>query len=529
MKLLRLVAVFAWLLLPAIASPQDPKPAALDRTTQEALDRLAAVLGEKRAQLAALPATDAAAKPLATELQELSWRFATLAARLDVQEFESPQHRQFDLQQEVEQMVRPLLQALKDATSGPRQISDLRARIRLLEQRQSIADAAARAVGRTRDALPIGSAARAESERELRDRWTPMIRGLHDELLVLHANLDRQQESTGSLVDNITAKSKDFVQTSGKSLLLATLTFLGIFFGLRLCVDLLLRRRGERGFTRRLVEVLLRTGIVLAAVFATLVVPWAREDFLLLAIGILFLLGAGWVLVRALPQLMEQFRLLLNVGGVREGERVLVDGLPFRITQLRFYTRLENPALQGGVLRVPLQFLVGKRSRPGAVDEPWFPCQVGDTVLLADGTFGPVRLQTPEQVEVDYFGARRSYPTAQFLVQTPRNLSLGFTVDATFALHRDHLAEITGLCAERLEPVLTAALTAVHPDAARSVRVQFQGVRGSGLELLALAKCDGAAAARFFELQRAMHGAFAQACQQHGWRLPALLPLATSS
>ena len=527
MKLLRFALVFAGLLLTGLLAQQTPSPVPLHHTTQEALERLATVIAEKRQQLATLLPGDPAAKALTDEVQQLRQQFAGLASRLDIQEFETPQHRQLDLQHEIEQLVRPLLQFLNEATAEPRKEADLKGRIALLEQRLGTANAASAAVVRTRDALPPASAGRAECERELRERWQTMTRGMRDELLVLQANLARQTEGSGSLLSNITAQAQKFVRNSGLSLLLAALTFCAVFFTLRFFVNALLRSRRERTFSLRLIEFLLRVGLVLVAVAAAMVVPWARADWLLLALGIVFLLGAGWVVMRTLPQFLEQIRLLLNVGGVREGERVLIDGLPFCIKQLRLYTRLENPDLQGGDLRVPLQFLVGKRSRKSAADEPWFPCRCGDVVLLADGTSGPVRLQTTEVVVVEHYGAPRSYPTPQFLAQAPRNLTHGFTLDATFALHRDHFREITGACTERLQQAVAAELSPLVPGAMRGVRVQFQGVRGNGLELLALADFAGAAAGQYFELQRSMHAAFARACNQNGWQLPSVLPTTT--
>ena len=421
--------------------------------------------------------------------------------------------------------------ALKDATAGPRQIADLQGRIDQLQQRQGVAENALRAVERTRDLLPAGSDARAETERELARRWRPTIDQLRDEILVLRANLVRHERGQQSVWTSVTTTVRDFVQSSGTSLLLATVVFATVFFGLRAIVDRLLRRRRrERGFTLRLLEVLLRVLVTIAALAAMLVVPYARNDWLLLAVCIVFLLGAGWVVVRMLPQFFEQIRLVLNIGGVREGERLLVDGLPFRIQALRFYTRLENPDLQGGVLRVPLQFLVGKRSRASGPDEPWFPTRSGDVVLLADGTFGPVRTQTPEVVVVEHWGAPRSVPTTEFLRLSPRNLSRGFVVDAMLEIGRTQEAVVTTtLCAALAAELREALATTVPPEQLRDVAVAFHDTSANGFDLLATATCDGAAAANFFVLRRRMQEVFVQACKRHGWSLPTPVLVAPAS
>jgi hypothetical protein len=520
-----LLAVFLGGRTPARAQiAQDPKaPASLDATTAQALERLATLLGEKGEARAAAHARgdSAAAATLDAERTALDWQFAGLAARLDVQEFEAPATRHFDLQQEIEQLVHPLLQNLKAATAGPRRISELRERIDLLLVRQRVAEAAQRATERTRDLLPAGGAARLRTELELAQRWRPTITALRDEVTVLQANLQQLEEAQKSVLQTVTETADEFVRTSGKSLLLCILVFVAVFFGLRLLTDRAVGLAHGRGFVVRLLHVLLRALVTAIAIAATLVVPYARNDWFLLAVGIVFLLGAGWVVMRMLPQLFEQIRLMLNVGGVREGERLLVDGLPFRIAALRFYTRLENPDLQGGMLRVPLQFLVGKRSRQSAPDEPWFPCRIGDVVLLADGSLGPVRTQTPEVVVVEHLGAPRSYPTVKFLELSPRNLSRGFVVDASLVVARDRLPDVTTTVRERLELALRAAVDqVVEPALVRGLQVQFASVTKDGLELVAQCDCDGSLAPHWFTLRRTMQRAFVDACRAHGWSLP---------
>lgn len=490
---------------PTTSPPQRP----LDATTAEALDRLATVLAERRSERQRAMATPGspAATELDAEVQKLELQFASLAAQLEVADFEKPTARSFDLQQELEQLIRPLLKTLKDATAGPRQVSDLRGRIEQVGQRLATAEAAKRAVERTRDQLQPDAPARAEAERELAQRWRPLVARLYDELLVLRANLLRLEDDDTSLLGNVTDAVRQFLQSSGLSLLLTVGVFVVVFFGLRALTDRLLRRRGERGFSLRLLEVLLRILVVVAAIAGALVVPYVRNDWLLLALGIVFLTGAGWVLVRTLPQFFEQMRLLLNVGGVREGERLLVDGLPFRIQALRFYTRLENPDLQGGVLRVPLQFLVGKRSRASGPDEPWFPTRVGE-----------------------HWGSARSLPTAEFLKLSPRNLSRGFVADAQFVLGRTHEAKALDAVLAQLAAALRADLAQFVPaDQIAEVAVVLQNVTPIGFELLATAHCDGASAQHFFALRRRMQHAFVDACRQHGYPLPTAATIATAS
>jgi hypothetical protein len=512
--------------VPAEPPKQDqPQPAqALDPTTVDALDSLAKLLAQKREDLAAAQKSgDAAhATALNEEIQHLSWQFSGLAARFDVQEFEAPREGKFDLQKELEQLIRPLLQTVKDATATPRQVADMKARLDALESRQRTADAAKRAVERTRDLLPEGSPARAEAVNDLKTRWSPMLEGLRSEVLVLQAGIKSRAENQKSMLESVTQTLQKFVQESGLSLLLSALVFVSVFFSLRWLQNRVLRARSsERGFALRLFETVFSIGSILIAVIATMVVPYVRNDWLLLAVGIVFLVGVGWVLVRMAPRFFEQIRLVLNVGAVREGERLVLDGLPYRVDQLRFYSRLHNPNLQGGTLRIPIQDLLGKCSRRSGPDEPWFPSHTGDYVALADGTFGQVLQQTPSVVVIDYFGAARTYPTLTYLAQNPRNLSQGFTTNAVFGIDYRHQAEATLRIPTTLHEALAEELPKVVPAGAlHNLDVQFTAANTSSLDYTILATFNGDAAKNYLDVQRAIQRICTEACTHHGWHIP---------
>ncbi len=516
---------------PTVVDAKQPTtPSTLDATTTAALESLANVLAQRRTELAdARTRRDRqAAADLEAEIRETSWQFASLAARADVREFESPEARSVSLREELEQLVRPLVTKLRNLTSGPRAISDQQTRLDLLQHRLGIAAAALAAATATRDLLPPGSAARKEADRELERRWQPTVGALEHEILVLEANLARDRAARGSFFGTLTSAVYGFVHSSGSTLILAVVTFLLIYVALRRLAGWLLHRHRGRAFGRRLLEVVVRALVLVLAVAAMMVVPYARNDWFLLAVGVVFLIGAGWVVVRMAPQLAEQLRLVLNVGGVREGERLIVDGLPFRVEVLRFYTRLVNPDLDGGALRVPVQFLVGKRSRPSGEHEPWFPSRTGDTVRLTNGLVATVRSQSPETVVLEYRGSPQSFPTLEYLELCPRNLSRGFVADARLVVAHAELATVTTALTEQLRRSLHETLGHVlQPGQLRHVQVVFERTTPLGFQLLALAECDGAAAPRFLEIERTLHRAFVDACREHGWSLPAPAVVAT--
>lgn len=513
---------------PVQEAPQDPSrtqspPTALDATTVQALDRIAAALVQRRERLAtALSRQDLdAAATAELEIRELEWQFANLSTRLDVKEFEQPSDGAFDLQGEVVDLMRPLLQAVKGATEGPRQVAELQRAIQQKLERQRAAEAALRQTERTRDALPAGSPARAEAERELRERWTPAVQDLQREVVVLQARLQARGENQPSLLESVWTGAGRFLRSSGLNLLLTAVTFFCTFALLRwLRRRLLLRFTRGTTFAHRLADLLVQTLIVLVAIAAMMVVPYARNDWLLLAIGIVFMVGIGWLAVRTAPQLFEQFRLLLNVGAVREGERLILDGLPYQVTALRLYAWLDNPDLQGGRVRLPVRSLVGRHSRPSGEHEPWFPSRQGDFVQLADGVFGAVLVQTPQSVVIADLDAQRTYPTLDYLALRPRNLSQGFSLLGEFALEHS-LAERADAVTQTLVGGLRTRLRDALPaNALLEVAVRLRAVGKHALEFEVQTRFAGEVARDFLAVRGAVQAALLATAADEGWRIP---------
>ena len=521
LRAIALTLVGLWLPLtgPLVAQQQGPP---LDPAAEEALENLAEELAERRNQLQAQQGRPEAAAALRDDIERLEREFTQLASHLDLQELQDPEQAALQLEQEILELLAPLLDALKEATAGPRELSTLRERSEQLRERRALVLRARQQSVRTRDALPAGSPARAEAQRVLDERWDPMLADLGRELLVVNANLQRREQDQVPLLDRTSDGVQSFLQSSGLNVVLCVATFLLVYFSLRWLSDRALRRKRARGFSVRLTEVLMRVVAVMAAVAATLAVLYARGDWLLLPIGVIFLVGAGWVIVKAAPVFFEQIRLILNVGPVREGERLLVDGLPYRVEALQFYSKLVNPELSGGLLRMPVKDLVGMRSRPLGHDEPWFPCKEGEVVALTDGTVGVVQLQTPEVVVVvERKDAPRSYPTVAFLSMNPRNLSHGFEVVVTFQVDYAQLPHATDAVPTALAGAVQTGLERDPQLAApRSVQVEIEAAGDSALEYAVIVGFDGAAAAQFHELHRRVQTLLVAACVERGYGVP---------
>lgn len=517
--------------LPQPATPQQQEP---DSSTpvpvrNQALRTLAQQLHdvdvELRAAEAALPARPERVEALQQQRAQLRDRLAGLATGLDVAALRNPTQERYELQDELLRLVRPLVRALSKATEGPRQIQELQANQEQLGLQLESVEQVVRGLQRTR-----GDQQRAGAEPILLteldgavQRWTNFAAELRDERLLVAAQLEALEKARAPVADTVQSALSDFFRRRGVSILLAVAAATGIVLLLRWFQRVVARMAsvGERRIPLRLFEIAFQFLAGLGAMIAVVLVFYLRGDFELLAVAIVFLLGLGWALSRALPTLLEQVRLLLNAGAVREGERLLVDGLPYRVEALRLYSRLVNPELQGGVLRVPLKDLVGRASRRSHADEPWFPCRVGDWVQLSGGVFGPVEAQTPDVVVMLFEGARRTYRTTEFLGAQPANLSQGFLLLTTFGVDYRHQPEVTTTIPQLMREALLAALPDLPGGAsATSVVVEFAAAGSSSLDLQALVRFSGAAAPHVGSLRRGLQRVLLDAATRNGWTVP---------
>ena len=149
----------------------------------------------------------------------------------------------------------------------------------------------------------------------------------------------------------------------------------------------------------RVIELAFALFSVTAAALCALLVLYASGDWLLLTFAILLLAGVGFFGRHTVPRFYEQARLVLNLGSVREGERLNLLGSPWHVKRLHVFFDLINPSLTGGRLRLPLRDVLTLVSRRFEKAERWFPCEEGDWILLDDQFFGRVTLQTPDVVQ----------------------------------------------------------------------------------------------------------------------------------
>nr|WP_320016592.1 hypothetical protein [uncultured Desulfobacter sp.] len=335
--------------------------------------------------------------------------------------------------------------------------------------------------------------------------------------------IERQEESViGSTQDSV----KRFFKTRGLYLFLAILACVGMVLLIKFIYQSLIRfvpgyKLEYRPFHIRILELVYRGITVVLTVLAIIALFYFVEDWVLLSLTIIFILGVIWAAKNTLPMYLDTSKLMLNVGAVREGERMMYQGVPWRVKYINFFSVLENPDLDI-TLRIPITELTGKTSRRFDPHESWFPCRKNDWVILSDGTRGGVTQLSHETVElVLRGGAKKTYQTADFLAMTPLNLSVNFRIKETFGidygLQKDATATIPDLLSAFIQENIEKE---GYADDLLNLRVEFAEAGASSLDLVVLADFKGRQAPVYNRLRRSIQRWCVDAASQYNWGIP---------
>ncbi|MDT8406701.1 MAG: hypothetical protein RQ715_05575 [Methylococcales bacterium] len=538
-----LVILIIWFFGSGMAWAQADAPASAEAQAdqQQAVERLVQIKNTLKSKRELLAELERAAKKerdpvlhaeieidrkdTQQSIEQLERSFRQLAGGgVDLTAFATEKASDFNWQQELVVIARPIFDGLKELTEKSRKVDQLRTEItRLQGLHAQLQQALAHVRNLPRDqAPPVIKAALAELEKN----WRLREKETRESLEIARYQRDSLMANHQSPLQAIVQVVSDFFQERAVTLLLA-LVMAGLVGGLlRFIFHLLLRlyrlRDPDRAKLRwiRLVNYGFWSATLFFAMLAAITVFYARNDFLLLSLTILVVVVLILSLRNTLPRYIEEVRLLLDIGPVRRGERLVYQGVPYYVHSIGVFTTLINPALQGR-LRIPTRQLSGLISRPRAND-PWFPCQAGDFVMLEGDRFAEVIRQTVENVQLKVMGSPMLVPTADFISQPLRNLSQeGFVVPVTFGIDYQHQADCLTIVPEKLRAALQEAFREAELDEhLEDVLVEFKQAAGSSLDYLIIAVMAGAAANRYFPIGRLIQKTCVATCTREGWGIP---------
>lgn len=442
---------------------------------------------------------------------------------IDLAVFQDQSEVEINWKDELEQISRPIVSTLKEFTAKPRQIDALRRdQSWQQEQLQEIERALASLQSfRQQATTPLVE----QSLDRLIVDWQERRDDTRRSMEIARIKLENLQKETGTWQTSVWDAVTEFVLGRGYTLFLAVIVGVVLWFVLKGVLQLswrwLYRVRHDVGVVRApLVLYSYRLFTAVVIVLAVLLVFYVRGDVLLITLAIVALVGVALSLRQTLPRYAAEMRLLLGIGPVREDERIVYEGIPYKVASLSVYSILRNPALEG-VIRLPLHAMNTFTSRQTA-DEPWFPCQPGDYILFGDGSFGKVVRQTVEVVEVLIRDAVSRFATKGFLEQTMRNLSHeGFGVACTFGIDYQHqdicLDDVPGLFRDA---IMTRFEQADLKDHIRELLVEFKEAGSSSLDYQIYMILNGSAAKAYFKSQRLIQQACVETCNRQGWVIP---------
>jgi hypothetical protein len=461
---------------------------------------------------------------LGADLKTTTRNLREIAAGADIASLRAAEEGKFNLQEEVFSLLRPALKEMKDMTSHVRLKSDLKDKIAYYRDKLPVTERAVTNIsGLLQNTEDTGLQQQLQT---MLAEWQKQLTFMQSELQAAELQLEKLEQSEASLAEASQSYLKSFFQQRGLYLAQALLAVLVILLLSRLSYKAMVRlipgyRKEHRSFQIRLLDLLHRvlTGVLI--ILGPMVVFYVVEDWVLFSLGILLLLGIGLTLRQALPRYWQQIQLFLNVGSVREGERIDLDGLPWLVRSINIFSILENPTA-GICQRVRIDNLVDLKSRPCHKDDPWFPCERGDWVLLSDSMYGRVVGVTQELVElVALGGAHRSYQTGDFLSQSPLNLSRNFriseTIGISYSLQQDSTATIPALLKEYVERRIGDS---GYSEQLHKLSVEFQQANTSSLDLAVIADFDGSLGNQYVRLRRAIQRWCVEACSEYNWEIP---------
>jgi len=458
------------------------------------------------------------------ELDSLKENFVEIAAGTSFFAISSKQEQDFNLQDEMLSLMEPVIREMKYMTSDVRKKSDIREEItfyttRIPKAKSAIVNVSALIAKAKDEALK-------EYLQDILDDLTRHLANMESELQALELQLSRIESAETSFTDASHTYLKSFFQKRGLYLAQALLVVFVILVLSRLSHALMRRlvpgyRMEHRRFNIRLLDLVHRMITITLTIIGPMVVFYVAEDWVLFSLGVLLLLGAAWTLRTAIPRYWQQIRIYLNIGSVREGERIFLEGLPWRVKKIDIFTLLDNPDA-GISQRIAIENLVDLKSRPTRGDEPWFPCRKDDWVLLSDGVRGKVVGISHELVElVERGGARKTYMTQDFLGQSPRNLSVNFRLKETIGVSYNLQSISTTSMLQILKAHLLKNIEeeGYGPDLIQ-LNVEFQSANTSSLDLVVLADFKGVQAPLYNRLRRAIQRWCVDACTENNWEIP---------
>lgn len=427
-------------------------------------------------------------------------------------------------QDEIQEILLPVLASLRELTAKPRRIEALRSHINHQEERLETVN---------KVLLSINSYSEHKLEPDTQELIAVIAEDWQAQEIEINQNLDLARVQLNNVAsekipwaESLVDIFDKFLRDRGITILFAaaagtaTWLLLGSIFSIYM--RLLKNRHAKSSRTRlRLIQFIQRGITSALAIVAVVSVFYLRSDILLFTLSVILVIFLLISLRQTLPKYIREGRLLLNIGAVREGERVLIKDVPYEVKTINIHCVFYNPKLRG-IRRLPLSKLEGMESRPSLENESWFPTSNSDVVLLPNEQLAVVKSQTIDFVKLRLVGSTVTLATADFLAQGVRNLSCdGFGLPVLFGIDYKHQDIILKEVPSALRNGVISALT--HANLYQSMQelsVELGEAAANSLNIRIFATFDGDVSSQYYSLRRLINRACVQVCNENSWVIP---------
>jgi len=468
---------------------------------------------------------------LSKHLKQLESNFHQLATNVHLDTFDTHKRHTFDWKDEIKQLVEPLVREMKQMTSHPREIDRLKTEI---ENFQNQLNTASRANNRLKTLIPHITSPNLQNEiNQIKTSWENRYQEIKTRLKISQQKLKQKQMMKKHLSEQLHELMQLFFRSRGRNLVFALLLFALTWF---LMHQLQTKIHLTRPFQKHPRSVYIRTfdliywiATFIFSLVALLLVLYFCGDWFLLSLFIIFIVGIAWASNHALPRYWKQARIILNLGPVREGELVLYQDIPYRVSRIHLASELTNECLEGGKIQLPLKDLLEMRSRPIATNECWFPTNIGDTILLSEDLIGTIITQTPEFVRIRLLGGHvQTYATPEFLKFSPINLSHGFRIVAHIHFDEHHQSRLINTMMDIFTlSVQNEIEKHSFNDSLISVKTILSEVGPVAFQYKIIANFQGNACLLYEDIKNVILSACITTCNNNQWRIafyPVALP-----
>ncbi len=432
------------------------------------------------------------------------------------------EHVKKDILKELQDLLDPIISGLKRVSEKPRKIEKLRSDILDLENLLASRNTAVKEIQALLDT------------DDFKELYVPLKKALDSlnnqtssyqiDLDTKHRLLEKELGEEKSVLQLTQELVSDFLKHKGKNLLYAIISFLVVFWIMIVLRKKVLNKallKSQFGHFVKPVNAIYSVVSIAISLGAFVLALYLAHDWVLVTVTIFIITIIAWSFKSVIPMFLQEMRLALNLGTVREGERLIWSGIPWRVEKLGLYCTLKNDLLDGGVVSVPAREIMSLISRRFVDKEELFPCKKLDWILLEEKMF-QVILLTSEQVVLKGANGLKHIGTTDFFSLSIENLSKGFSyfsvLGLDYGIQNRFLDQVLPMLRKKFAVEFLAC-----PELSGMVsnlRVDFHSCAGSSLNIIVMMDCDGKIANLYKWIQRKGQEIFLKICNEENLVIP---------